>query len=140
MKTKISFEELHTLRVRFSKLKKDSQGWEDAEDFIRWCLKNGYRKGRNLRRKFPSKPHGPTNSYFYDPKERTGICEGCKMKCPTTNMGCLRWRIGFADNWERTRRIFLPEVQTAEPAAAPPVQEKFRYEHPDLEREGITFG
>lgn len=137
VQSEISSEERKTLQWRFNRIKNISQGWENAEDFIRWCLRNGYRKGRQMRRAFPSRPHGPGNSYFYDPNERTGVCTGCKQKCPEDGHGCAVWRERWIKNWDGNICI---RPKTAQEPEVPHQREKFRYEAPDLIREGLTFG
>lgn len=63
-------------------------------------------------------------------KERPGqyidsespFCRNCtRDDCPTNGDGCKAWETYFIDNWNKKQRQF------------------FRYEHPDLVREGIIY-
>lgn len=56
-------------------------------------------------------------------------CEKCGVHCPEN--GCVVWKRYFIQN----RNKHISEA----PAAKPMVREFFRYEHPDLVREGIVF-
>lgn len=58
------------------------------------------------------------------------FCEGCTRVCPDEARGCAEYKKWFAENWNK-------HISAAS-AAKPRVREFFRYEHPDLVREGIT--
>ena len=125
--------------------------WETADAFIKWCSENGWKSGLRLCRRDTSKPQGPENSFFKTPEmtvkgmaadkrrrqveRKNGVChfcDGCTEEC-REGVGCERWRQHFIMNWNKN--IHVPKVK-------PVVQEKpmvFRYEHPDLVREGIVF-
>lgn len=139
----------HLIR-RFYRYFLDSD-WERADDFVKWCSENGWKKGLRLCRLDTSKPHGPENSFFKTPEmtvkameadirrrkeERKSLvspfCEGCTEAC-RKGVGCERWQQYFVKNWNKY--IHVPPVK-------PVVEEGpmvFRYEHPDLVREGIGF-
>ena len=96
--------------------------WKNFEEFLRWC-KATYEPGTSLHRIDEAKPYGPTN---------------CEWK-PMTNS--VQYRKHLADQWDR---IMYPIRQRYEKQIRE-VQEKktqqyFRYEHPDLVREGIVWG
>ena len=64
------------------------------------------------------------------------ICDGCDQKMVICNtIGCLKYREQFVQNWDKNIHWTppIPEEQK------PKVKEFFRYEHPDLVREGIVF-
>lgn len=128
-------------------------GWETADEFVKWCSENGYASGLRLCRKDTSKPHGPENSYFKSPETTTQaiqedirrrklerkemvspFCEGCKKEC-RKSIGCDAYREWFAKNWNQNIRVAKPVEVKPEPEG-PKV---WRYEHPDLVREGIVF-
>ena len=146
----ISGDEVSNLIRRFYRRLYDSE-WERADDFIKWCSENGYESGLRLCRKDTSKPHGPENSYFKTPEktvrgiaedkrrrkeERKSLvsqfCDGCQKEC-RDSIGCKDYRDWFVKNWNKN--IYMPPVKPVVPEG-PMV---FRYEHPDLVREGITF-
>lgn len=130
-------------------------GWETADEFVKWCSENGYASGLRLCRKDTSKPHGPANSFFKNPEmtvifrqadirrrkeERKNLvsdfCKGCQKACPAKcSDGCGEWKEYFKQNWDKN-------IYVAPKKLVPAVQEGpmvFRYEHPDLVREGIVF-
>lgn len=135
-------KERHNLKERWrKKVENDQTGWADFDDFVRWCVENGFEKGRQMRKANPNKPHSPANSFFYNPNERTGVCTGCKQKCPADGHGCSVWQERWVRNWDNNIRS-QPKAEPEVPKQPekPPQREKFRYEAPDLIREGITFG
>jgi hypothetical protein len=140
----------HLIR-RFYRYFLDSD-WERADDFVKWCSENGWQKGLRLCRLDTSKPHGPDNSYFNNPEmtvkgkqadirrrkeERKNLvspfCEGCTEKC-REGVGYERWQQYYVTNWNQNISIAKP-VLKEDPGA----RRVFRYEHPDLVREGIVF-
>ena len=145
--------EVANLRKRWHRMKDDAV-FADFDSFVLWASQNGYRKGLELRRYDPGKPHGPENSFYYSKeaadqaakleKERqkaermanpVECCRGCEKECPGDGggQGCKVWRDWFVKNWNEKIRI-RPKLQA-------PVEDGkrqfFRYEHPDLVREGI---
>lgn len=63
-------------------------------------------------------------------EEGSPFCDGCTRECPTK--GCEEWARYYQKNWNsRIHRLIRRE---------PPTQVTFRYEHPDLIREGIIWG
>lgn len=138
-------KETENLRARFRKLNGDST-WSCLDDFLIWAKESGYKTGMHLRKHVETLPHGPTNScwstlnmldtkkrYLDNMRNSCEFCKDCQKECPTTGYGCKEW----ADNWKKNwnENIYVPPVK-------PVVEEGpmvFRYEHPDLVREGIVF-
>lgn len=138
---------------RFYRYLMDSD-WEKVDDYLKWCSENGYQKGLRLYKRDKSKPHGPENSYFPIPgmtvrakkadirrrkEERKTLvspfCVGCEEKCRNTAVGCERYRAWFVKNWNQNISIAKPVPVIEDPNTI----RHFRYEHPDLVREGIVF-
>lgn len=132
---------------RYKKIRSDSR-WKSWDHFLDWAIKNGWGKGYELRKHNESKPHGPKNSYFYSAKEETRrrhekvledraivsrFCQGCAKHCPTHGRGCQKWAEYYVQNWNQNIHVPGPEPEYKG-------RMKFRYEHPDLIREGITYG
>lgn len=129
--------------------------WKSWDDFLQWALDNGWAEGLELHRKNEDKPHGPKNSYFIvpelfhkveevqevqevpevqeAPEPSSRFCHGCDRVCPSGGVGCGQWREWYAKNWNQNIHVFSPEPEYNGRA-------KFRYEHPDLIREGIIYG
>lgn len=148
-----------------SKFKKQNlkEGFGTFDKFVRFCAASGYKHGMLMRRYDPEEPHGPDNTYFiqreetdYSKKERErkcsaqirknvsaekkprynreGICAGCKKECRASGWGCSEYQRKFVENWNTNihRKKPEPPVDLNKPMI-------FRYEHPDLIREGIVF-
>ena len=145
-------KELSNQSKRFYKLD-GHYNWEGVDSFLRWCGENGYQKGIKLRRYDPSKPHSPENSYFgintraqiRENSEKfhalrqnsSPFCKGCKRVCPRNRTGgCIEWADYFRNNWDQNIHVPDPKPEPVENTNTPMV---FRYEHPDLVREGIVF-
>ncbi len=144
--------EVSNLSKRLSVLH-GKENWASFDAFVKWCSENGYQKGIMLRRHDPSKPHSPENSYF-GINTRTQIrensekfhefrqnsspfCVGCEKECPRNGAGgCNEWVDYFLKNWNQNIHVPPPKP---EPVEDPNTTKMFRYEHPDLVREGIVF-
>jgi hypothetical protein len=143
-----------SLLRRYYRYLSDSD-WEKADDFLKWCSENGWKKGLRLYKTDASLPHGPSNSYFKQPpasvranrddvrrrkEERKKLvspfCEGCKTGCRNTAVGCDDYRAWWKKNWDQNICV-APKKPEQKPMAEGP--QIFRYEHPDLVREGIVF-
>ena len=137
---------------RFYRYFRDSD-WCNADHFVKWCSENGWKKGMRLYKTDASLPHGPSNSYFKQPpasvrinqadirrrkEERKNLvspfCEGCKTGCRKTSVGCDEYRAWWKNNWDQN--ICIAQQVPKQDSGARRV---FRYEHPDLVREGIVF-
>lgn len=115
--------------------------WGSFDAFVKWASESNYIRGSSLRRRREEEPHGPGNSFWYVRPPRKPVahedivspfCEGCSRICPGNGTGCKEWEDYFVKNWnENICRKPKPKE--------PPRAEVFRYEHPDLEREGIVF-
>ena len=114
----------------------DKSTFPDFESFLEYST-GKYRIGFTVYRIDASKPYSPENCYWYyrDKKAEdvvSQVCEGCTAQtsaCGTN--GCMKYREYFVKNWNKNIcRAKKPEVNT---------QKIFRYEHPDLVREGIVF-
>ena len=96
--------------------------WKNFEEFLRWC-KATYEPGTSLHRIDEVKPYCPTN---------------CEWK-PMTNS--VQYRKHLADKWDRImvpiRQRYEKQIREVQEKKA---QQYFRYEHPDLVREGIVWG
>ena len=129
---------------RYKRIKGDCT-WTCWDDFLQWAVDNGWGKGFELRKHDEDKPHGPKNSYFYSMKEEiqkkhekvvadraivSRFCVSCDRQCPSHGTGCEAWRENFVQNWDKNIHVFSPEPEISM------VRMKFRYEHPDLIREG----
>ena len=144
-----------SLLRRYYRYLSDSD-WDKADDFLKWCSENGWQNGLRLYKTDASLPHGPSNSYFKQPpasvranqadvrrrkEERKKLvspfCEGCKTGCRNTAVGCDDYRSWWEKNWNDNICI-APKKPEPKPMVAEGLQ-VFRYEHPDLVREGITF-
>lgn len=137
--------EVENLSKRFYS-QKLAEGFYDRDTFLLWCSQNGYKKGLTLYKKDDSLPHSTENSFFADSAEvrkrraekfredmqiSNEFCKACTTECKGT--GCKEWQDWFQKNWDE--KIHVPKV-------IPPEPEKpmvWRYEHPDLVREGIVF-
>lgn len=123
-----------------------SEGFYDLDTFLLWCSQNGYKKGLTLRKKVENLPHSTENSYFEDcialkhersEKFRTDMatsndfCRNCTIECG--GVGCAEWKEWFKNNWNRNIHVSPVKPVVVE---GPMV---FRYEHPDLVREGIVW-
>ena len=105
---------------------KDKSTFPDFESFLEYSA-GKYRIGFTVCRIDASKPYSPENCYWYyrDKKAEdvvSPICEGCTSQtsaCDTA--GCQKYREYF---------VKKPEEDT---------QKIFRYEHPDLVRDGLCF-
>ena len=73
-------------------------------------------------------------------KERPGqyissespFCRNCtRDDCPTNGDGCKAWETYFIDNWNKNIMKTIGNHKKQ--------RQFFRYEHPDLVREGIVF-
>ena len=122
------------------------------DSFVLWCSENGYEKGLQLRKRDPKKPHSPENSFFFSTQKqkqeihekkvetmaiRSPFCTGCEKECPRKNSGgCEEWKEYFLNNWNQNIHIPPPKPEPVEDPNTPMV---FRYEHPDLVREGIVW-
>lgn len=137
------------LARRYYRYLHDSE-WATFDEFLMWASKSGYQSGLRLVRRDKTKPHGPSNSMFSSRKmikdacrkratERktnaSPFCDGCTGECSNSAVGCKIWKSLWIKNWNKN--IYIPPV---EPLREDPNEKKyFRYELPDLVREGILW-
>jgi hypothetical protein len=141
----LSSEEVMIMKAKFQKVRKGgATDWETVEQFCKWAVQEGYKPGMRIKKQYPFLPHSMENSYFVNTGDPDGerhatyidaespFCEKCcNHDCATLAFGCKKWREYFVKNWNEN-------IYRSQPAARP-VNVVFRYEHPDLVREGIVF-
>ena len=142
----LSSEQVMILKSKFRKIKDSgATDWKDLDDFCKWSAKEGYKPGMRIKKQYPFLPHSMENSYFVNTGDPDGerhatyidaespFCEKCEVKdCATKDFGCKMWRKYFVKNWdENICRKDRPQPRPADVV--------FRYEHPDLVREGIVW-
>lgn len=139
-------DEVKNLADRFFRNIKYNSTWDCLDDFLRWVSESNYRKGLWIRRLDPSKPFSPENAYWHDTKAEkeekkqkieadraivSPFCVNCDKECRSGWLpGCQEWREYWVKNWNKNICRKPPEEQNTK---------YFRYEHPDLVREGIGF-
>ena len=146
--------EMDALRKKYSRID-GSSGFDNFDSFLKFCHEQNYKQGQVLKRRTFTQPHGPDNSFFVsynstemrkkvDPKEikpdMMNPCVGCSNQCdagtvgcPMGAMGCKEWRVWFQKHWDE----FIHQDLKSETEKKG--REFFRYEHPDLQREGIVW-
>lgn len=144
----LSGNDVDNLNCAYNRPLKGNHTFASFDAFVLYAAENGYQKGMHLRRKDEKAPHGPGNTYWsnshLERAERKvkiaadrGIispyCKDCDRPCNT--FGCPAWREYFVKNWNRNIHWKKPEPKKPEPNK----REVFRYEHPDMVREGIVF-
>lgn len=123
---------------------RDDTKWDCFDDFVLWSSIQGYVKGMHLTKRNELEPHSPDNSYFWaawleqktEEEEKpveSRYCQGCTKNC-VNSMGCADWQKWFAKNWNENISISKKLKQNV------PVKMTWKYEHPDLIREGIIYG
>ena len=108
----------------------------DFQDFANWSMKNGYKYGRRLRRIDKGAEYSPDNMEWVDVNVNSQSNEIAKQKA------IAKWD-AFIKPIRKQFKKELEQLQQIEEEEkirqAQQVREFFRYEHPDLEREGICF-
>ena len=94
--------------------------WQNFDEFLLWC-RGGYEPGKTLRRIDESKPYGPGN------------CEWVAMNVNE------KYRKSLEAEWDAIVTPIRQRYQAQLAEIRSRKKEYFRYEHPDLEREGICF-
>ena len=143
----LSADDVNYIRRRWYHMSesKINGSFDSFDKLLDWSKKNTYEPGMKLKRHDTKKPHSPENS-FWEPAE-TGtrahrrpkelqpskmdcspdLCKQCQEKCEEEN-GCEIWRQHFVHRWNMLRELF--GVRKTDGKIF------FRYEHPDLVREG----
>lgn len=139
----LSGTEIGNLNRRWHRIKKDCT-WETFDDFVLWCAQTDYKPRMQLVKRLKSLPHGPNNSVFLELSEimklqqarytkqqeitaESRFCKGCLRVCPPC--GCADWKKWYIQNLDSRIHKNIPKKTVVD----------FRYEHPDLVREGIVF-
>ena len=94
--------------------------WESFNDFLRWCQGTWYPR-TTLHRIDDSKPYGPGN------------CEWLPM-CSSE-----KYKKELAAQWDKIMQPIREQYRMQIAEAQANAKEYFRYEHPDLVREGIVW-
>ena len=110
--------------------------FDGFQDFASWSLKNGYKYGRRLRRIDNGAEYSPDNMEWVDVNVNSQSNEIEKQKAIAEWDAFIKpIRKQFKKELEQLQQIEEEEkIRQAQQ-----VREFFRYEHPDLEREGIVF-
>ena len=127
-------------------------GFGSLLEFLMWTSGFEYECGMYLERYDYKKPHSPENSCWTDTrngaparKRQEGqqvskepdfspeMCRNCPKDC-VGQTGCYAWEQNFKEEWNRTTEL----IKVALEAKRPRGKMFFRYEHPDLVREGIS--
>lgn len=134
--------DINSLNRRWNRIKHDCT-WNSFDEFLVWCARNDYQRGLQLTKRLKSMPHGPQNSILVPLSEfmralraentikvevtESEFCKGCTRKC--SGNGCAEYKKWFCEQWDTKFHRDIPK----------PVVVDFRYEHPDLVREGIVW-
>ena len=142
----LSSEEVRIMWNKFRKIKNSgATDWKDLDEFCKWSVQEGYKPGMRIKKQYSFLPHSKENSYYVNTGEpeadrhathidaESPFCQNCEIKdCATVSFGCKKWREYFVKNWnDNICRRGRPVPRPADMV--------FRYEHPDLVREGIVF-
>lgn len=143
----LSSDEVMIMKSKFHKVQRGGgTDWNNLDQFCKWAVQEGYKPGMRIKKKYPFLPHSMDNSYFVNIGEpqadrhatyiesESPICQSCDAKdCAMVDYGCKKWKEYFVKNWNKNIcRKLRPQPR--------PVDKVFRYEHPDLVREGIVWG
>ena len=142
----IPAHEVDNLSSRF-KRNKLKETFGSFDNFLKFCAEQGYQPGMGMYRYYPNEPHSPENTFFHarpnkpEPKakpekpEQKDICSTfCKKKkCDASGAGCAEYKKRWAENWNKNIHRKITESKVPNRTMV------FRYEHPDLIREGIVF-
>ena len=104
-------------------------------EFCNWSVANGYEYGTVLRRIDPSLAYSPDNCIWSELQYRK------KFTQSELKEYIARWD-NFVNPIRERFRNELEAVQNSaeeQPRRIPKVRETFKYEHPDLVREGIVW-
>lgn len=142
----LSSDEVMIMKAKLQKMRKGgATDWKNLDQFCKWAVEEGYKPGMRIKKYFSFLPHSMENSYFVHTGQKeeerhpafidseSPCCKNCDIDdCNGMAFGCKKWREYFVKNWnENICRKGRPAARSAE--------EVFRYEHPDLVREGIVF-
>lgn len=110
--------------------------FDGFQDFSNWSVNNGYKYGRRLHRIDKGAEYSPDNMEWVDVNVNSQSNEIAKQKAISKWDAFIKpIRKQFEKELEQLQQIEEEEkIRQAQQ-----VREFFRYEHPDLEREGICF-
>lgn len=141
-------------RYRYLERRNDTS-WASFEEFEKWSLENGHFRGAFLRKHDQDKPYGPDNAfwsgkpnYYYDttqpkPVNEAVFCKTCAKRMDPalcTGKGCTDYQKWYIQNWNENIHVDVAELEAKKYLSAPEDNSKFRYEHPDIEREQKAKG
>jgi hypothetical protein len=113
--------------------------FDGFQDFSNWSVNNGYKYGRRLHRIDKGAEYSPDNMEWVDVNVNSQSNEIAKQKA------IAKWdafikpiRERFLEDLELLEKI-KKEEEEERIRKEKPAREFFRYEHPDLEREGIVW-
>jgi hypothetical protein len=128
--------------------RREKTGWRNFEHFVKWSKENGHFRGAFLRKKDKDKPVGPSNAfwsvspaYYYSDMQanvsnESAFCVGCtKRQNPELCQGCNEYREWYIKNWDERIHVDLNGWIAKAQISDRDKDSKFRYEHPDIERE-----
>lgn len=133
--SKLTLQDRDRLQKRYWKIPKKDNGFTDSKTFVDWSEESGYEYGKILKKKNPDGQWSPGNCEWVD-----------VPKSPKSEIRRQELIKQWDDFIIPTRKALEPVFETLESRKnSPPHQEqkpgreKFRYEHPDLVREGIVW-
>lgn len=114
------------LRKKYDTMKRSGAEvyWETVQEFMDWCAESGWTYGLKLKRLDFDKGYTPDNLIWVEAKGDPQVLEQMKNQ----------WEAGVGPVREKLR----PYLDAIAKKKAAPVT-VFRYEHPDLVREGIVW-
>lgn len=123
-RTGFTKQELDNLYHKYRHIKGPENGFANLDEFIEWAASEKYKVGSRLERIDKNKPYSREN---------------CRMVSVSPYEECQRRMI---TQWEKVmapiRERYKAELDEIE-RKKPKTREFFRYEHPDLVREGIEW-
>lgn len=129
-------ETYNQMRYWFRKI--STQGivcmFDNLEDFMKWSYENGYQYGYKLYRINEKLGWSPENCVWIDHQKRNE--QDLKKMAAQWNEFIAPIRLRYA---AQLSEIFGTDIE-GQAARETKKREVFRYEHPDLEREGISWG
>lgn len=129
MKKKLTDKDIRTLKKKWQGIHRRGEFIEfaDFDDFCQWCAGEGYEYGKILRRRNGDEPYTRDNLFFDD-------ADAC---------GNVFVRKQLEERWDRCvgpfREKHRKEIEAIRNRDSSTVRQYWRYEHPDLVREGLTF-
>lgn len=122
------YQQADTLRHKYDRIVHSGIPfeWTSFDAFCKWCQETGWEYGKRLHRVDPSGPYSSENC-VWDGTISAPVTE--------TKSALIRQWDEFATPIRERYKPWLDEIERKKPKS----REFFRYEHPDLVREGIVF-